>query len=104
MAPGWRPATGAMAPSGGSARRRGDMTLTRALAAAAYGCWRPMVRRRLGRMVLERIDGVPLLVLPEVFNPRVFPTGVWLARAVAALPAGGGTAPPPRGASRGGPP
>jgi HemK-related putative methylase len=69
------------------------MTLTRALAAAAYGCWRPLLRRRLGRTVLERIDGVPLLVLPEVFNPRVFPTGVWLARAVAALPPVGGAAP-----------
>jgi release factor glutamine methyltransferase len=68
------------------------MTLTRALAAAAYGCWRPLLRRRLGRTVLERIDGVPLLVLPEVFNPRVFPTGVWLARAVAALPPAAGPA------------
>ena len=63
------------------------------LAAAAYGCWRPLLRRRLGRTVLERIDGVPLLVLPEVFNPRVFPTGAWLARAVAELPPAGGAAP-----------
>src|SRR5258708_4939038 len=79
-APGRRTAHGGRAAAGGWARRRGDMTLTRALAAAAYGCWRPLVRRRLGRMVLERIDGVPLLVLPEVFNPPVFPTRVWLAR------------------------
>ena len=78
------------------------MTLTRALAAAAYRCWRPLMRRRLGRTVLERIDGVPLLVLPEVFNPRVFPTGVWLARAVAALPAVGGTTPAAGIASAGG--
>lgn len=68
------------------------MTLTRALAAAAYRCWRPLLRRRLGRTVLERIDGVPLLVLPEVFNPRVFRTGAWLARAVAALPPVAGAA------------
>jgi HemK-related putative methylase len=63
------------------------------LAAAAYGCWRPLLRRRLGRTVVERIDGVPLLVLAEVFNPRVFRTGIWLARAVAALPAVAGSAP-----------
>ena len=102
-----RPATGGQADCGGGAarggraRRHGDVILTRALAAAAYGCWRPLLRRRLGRTVLERIDGVPLLVLPEVFNPRVFRTGAWLARAVAALPpaeeaapgAGAGAAP-----------
>jgi release factor glutamine methyltransferase len=57
------------------------------LSAAAYRCWRPVVRRRLGRTVLEWVDGVPLVVLPEVFNPKVFRTGAWLARAAAGLPA-----------------
>jgi release factor glutamine methyltransferase len=36
--------------------------------------------------VVERIDGVELVVLPEVFNPAVFRTGALLARAVASLP------------------
>jgi release factor glutamine methyltransferase len=46
--------------------------------------WRPLLRRRLGRVRIEEIDGVPLVVLPEVFNPAVFRTGALLARAVAA--------------------
>jgi HemK-related putative methylase len=59
------------------------MGLSGRLSAAAWACWRPVLRRRLGRTVLERIDGVPLVVLPEVFNPRLFRTGAWLARAIA---------------------
>jgi HemK-related putative methylase len=54
----------------------------RRLAAAGYACWRPLLRRRVGRLALERVDGVPILVLPEVFNPSLFRTGAWLARAV----------------------
>ncbi len=38
--------------------------------------------RRYRRLVLERVDGVPLVVLPEVFNPVLFRTGVFLARSV----------------------
>jgi methylase of polypeptide subunit release factors len=38
--------------------------------------------RRYRRLVLERVDGVPLLVLPEVFNPVLFRTGAFLARCV----------------------
>jgi HemK-related putative methylase len=71
-------------------------SFARSVAAAAYRCWRPVVRRRLGRTVLEWVDGVPLVVLPEVFNPKVFRTGVWLARAVAALPAPDRSATAPR--------
>jgi release factor glutamine methyltransferase len=56
--------------------------LTRLAASAGYLLWRPLLRRRLGRVVLEEIGGVPLLVLPEVFNPAVFRTGALLARAV----------------------
>jgi len=48
---------------------------------------RPFLRRRLGKVVLEHVDGVPLIVLPEVFNPVVFRTGALLGRTVAALPA-----------------
>jgi len=47
---------------------------------------RPFLRRRLGRVVLEHVDGVPLLVLPQVFNPVVFRTGTVLARTVASSP------------------
>ncbi len=41
-----------------------------------------MLGRRYRRLVLERVDGVPLLVLPEVFNPVLFRTGAFLARCV----------------------
>lgn len=44
---------------------------------------RRMLRRRLGRTVLERVDGVSLVVLPDTFNPVVFRTGAYLARALA---------------------
>lgn len=40
--------------------------------------------RRYGRLVVESIDGVPLLVLPEVFNPVLFRGGEMLARTIAA--------------------
>lgn len=57
---------------------------TRLVSSLGYGLWRPLLRRRLGRVTVEEIDGVPLVVLPEVFNPAVFRTGTLLARAVAA--------------------
>ncbi len=63
--------------------------LTRAAAAVGHAFWRPLLRRRLGRLTVEEIDGVPLVVLPEVFNPAVFRTGALLARTVAALPLDG---------------
>lgn len=37
-------------------------------------------RHRYNRLVLEWIDGSPLLVLPQVFNPRLLRTGELLAR------------------------
>jgi release factor glutamine methyltransferase len=46
----------------------------------------PFLKRRIRRPVLERIDGVPLVVLPEVLNPVVFRSGAFLARTVAASP------------------
>lgn len=58
------------------------MDVGRRLAAAGYACWRPLLRRRVGRLALERVDGVPIVVLPEVFNPKLFRTGAWLARVI----------------------
>jgi len=55
---------------------------TRLVSSLGLAVWRPVLRRRLGRLVIEEIDGVPLLVLPEVFNPSVYRTGALLARAV----------------------
>jgi release factor glutamine methyltransferase len=37
-------------------------------------------RGRHRRLALEYVDGVPMLVLPDVFNPRLFRTGEALAR------------------------
>ncbi|HLX10658.1 MAG TPA: methyltransferase [Thermoanaerobaculia bacterium] len=56
--------------------------LTRLAASVRYLLWRPLLRRRLGRVVVEEVGGMPLLVLPEVFNPAVFRTGAQLAQAV----------------------
>lgn len=39
-------------------------------------------RRRYGKLVLEEIDEVPLLILPEVFNPVITITGAFMARAL----------------------
>ena len=42
--------------------------------------------RRYGRLVLEEIDGVPLIVLPEVFNPVLLRTGEFMVRELAKVP------------------
>ncbi len=42
--------------------------------------------RRYGRLVLEEIDGVPLIVLPEVFNPVLLRTGEFMVRALESVP------------------
>lgn len=60
--------------------------LTRRLTLLGHALQRPFLRRRLGRIALETLDGVPLIVLPEVFNPVLFRTGTVLARAVASSP------------------
>ncbi|MEM7349051.1 MAG: HemK2/MTQ2 family protein methyltransferase [Chloroflexota bacterium] len=41
-----------------------------------------ILSRRYGRLVLEEIDKVPLLVLPDVFNPVLLRTGAFMARAI----------------------
>lgn len=47
---------------------------------------RTFLRKRLSRVLLEHVDGLPLIVLPQVFNPVMFRTGEILARAVADSP------------------
>jgi methylase of polypeptide subunit release factors len=51
------------------------------------GIWRAWLRlrhqvigRRYRRLVLERVDGVPLVIFPDVFNPVLLRSGVFLAR------------------------
>jgi release factor glutamine methyltransferase len=51
------------------------------------GMWRAWLRlrhqligRRYRQLVLERVDGVPLVIFPEVFNPVLLRSGVFLAR------------------------
>ena len=60
--------------------------LTRRLTLLGHSVQRPLLRRRLGRVTVEEIDGVPLVVLPQVFNPVLFRTGEILARTVASSP------------------
>lgn len=47
-------------------------------------------RQRHARLVLERMFGLDLVVLPEVFNPALFFSSELLAQAVAATPPGPG--------------
>jgi len=39
-----------------------------------------VIGRRHRRLVLERVDGVPLVIYPDVFNPVLLRSGVFLAR------------------------
>jgi len=41
---------------------------------------RQYLKRRVGRLMLENLDGVPLMVLPQVFNPTVFGSSRFLVR------------------------
>jgi len=43
-------------------------------------------RHRYRRLVLEEVIGRPILVLPEVFNPKLFHTGEFLAQTLAGYP------------------
>ena len=53
--------------------------LTRALARRYLWLRHRVFGRRYRRLVLEQVDGLALLVLPEVFNPALFRTGPFLA-------------------------
>jgi release factor glutamine methyltransferase len=70
--------------------------LGRALALSGLYLKLPFAKRRIRRPVIETIDGLPLLVLPEVQNPVVFRSGAWFARTVA----GERFAAPPRPGAR----
>lgn len=43
---------------------------------------RAMLSRRVGKLVLEQMEGINLLVLPDVFNPAVFRTTPVLIEAI----------------------
>jgi release factor glutamine methyltransferase len=43
---------------------------------------RPFLLARVRRVVLESIDGIPLVVLPDVLNPVVFRSGTFLAKTI----------------------
>jgi HemK-related putative methylase len=60
--------------------------MRKALAFAWLYLKRPFLLPRVRKPVLERIDGVPLVSLPDVLNPVVFRSGELLARTVAASP------------------
>lgn len=66
--------------------------LLRSLHRASLPILRAVLMRRVRRLVLERWDGLPILVLPDVLNPVVFRSGTFLADALAALPRSGATA------------
>ena len=67
-------------------RRKGLRGPAAALTRAWLKLRHQILGRRYGRLVLEEIDGVPLLVLPQVFNPVLLRSGAILARTLARLP------------------
>ena len=64
-------------------------TRSRGIAATAARGWLALryqvFSRRYDRLVLETIDDVPLLVLPQVFNPVLLRSGAMMARALTRL-------------------
>lgn len=60
--------------------------ISRALTVAWLHAKLPFLVRRIARPVLERIDGVSLVSVPDVLNPVVFRSGELLARTVASSP------------------
>ncbi|HEX7122457.1 MAG TPA: HemK2/MTQ2 family protein methyltransferase [Gemmatimonadaceae bacterium] len=44
--------------------------------------FRLLQRHRHGRLILEHVAGRPVVVLPQVFNPKLFRSGEFLARAL----------------------
>ena len=47
---------------------------------------RPFLLRRVRTHTIEHVNGVPLVVWPDVLNPVVFRSGAWFARVVASDP------------------
>jgi methylase of polypeptide subunit release factors len=68
----------------------GHPRLRRGIVLARAWAFRLFLRHRLRRTALERVAGRPIVVLPGVFNPRLFRTGEMLARYAGclSLPAG----------------
>ena len=63
---------------------------SRGVAATLARTWLDLRYRRFGRrydrLVLEDVDGVPLVVMPQVFNPVLLRSGALMARALERLP------------------
>jgi release factor glutamine methyltransferase len=61
--------------------------VARIVSRVALGIYRRLVGPwRYNRLSIEWVDGQPLLVLPQVFNPKLLRTGVMLARAALRQP------------------
>src|SRR5688572_18246060 len=77
------------------ARLRLPEPRARLIAAALARIWLKLryrlFSRRYGRLVLEVADGVPLVVLPQVFNPVLLRSGALMARALSGLAIGDAT-------------
>jgi HemK-related putative methylase len=66
--------------------------LARALSLLWLHLRRPFLLRRVRRITIEHVDGVPLVVWPDVLNPVVFRSGELFARTLASekfAPSGG---------------
>jgi SAM-dependent methyltransferase len=59
---------------------RAPRPLQRAIWRAGLRLRHQLIGRRYRRLVLERVDGVPLVILPDVFNPVLLRSGAFLAR------------------------
>ncbi len=61
-------------------------TAANSLVRAVWRAWLTLryqiLDRRYGRLVLETIDGVPIIVLPEVFNPVLLRSGAFMVQAL----------------------
>ena len=83
---------GKLWPIGGSPSNKpaSGETRSRRVAAALARGWLKLryqvFSRRYDRLVLEAVDGVPLVILPQVFNPVLLRSGALMARAIARLP------------------
>jgi len=56
---------------------RAARRIKRGFLALRFQLWQ---RHRYDRLVLERVDGLPFVILPQVFNPALFEASTFLAR------------------------
>jgi|SRR6266481_259870 len=59
--------------------------LLRACTRALLLLCRPLLLHRIRRPVIEEVNGVPFVLVPDVQNPVVFRSGAWFAQKIAAL-------------------